>query len=83
MTRSARVRVVAAVTTVALLAGLMAIPVVAAPAAQPETASAKAVFFASDGLRQDLVAKYAAKGLMPTMSPVPQARHHRRPATAC
>ncbi len=27
----------------------------------------KAVFFASDGLRQDLVKRYAAKGLMPTM----------------
>jgi 2',3'-cyclic-nucleotide 2'-phosphodiesterase (5'-nucleotidase family) len=29
--------------------------------------NAKAVFFASDGLRQDLVASYAAQGLMPTM----------------
>ena len=28
----------------------------------------KAVLFAADGLRQDLVAKYAAKGLMPTMA---------------
>jgi 2',3'-cyclic-nucleotide 2'-phosphodiesterase (5'-nucleotidase family) len=28
----------------------------------------KAVFFASDGLRQDLVAKYARDGLLPTMS---------------
>ena len=27
-----------------------------------------AVFFAADGMRQDLVAKYAAQGLMPTMS---------------
>jgi 2',3'-cyclic-nucleotide 2'-phosphodiesterase (5'-nucleotidase family) len=27
-----------------------------------------AVFFTADGLRQDLVAKYAAKGLLPTMS---------------
>jgi 2',3'-cyclic-nucleotide 2'-phosphodiesterase (5'-nucleotidase family) len=32
---------------------------------KPETG--KAVFFASDGLRQDLVKRYAAKGLMPTM----------------
>ncbi|MGH2473720.1 MAG: alkaline phosphatase family protein, partial [Candidatus Limnocylindrales bacterium] len=31
-------------------------------------ASDEAVFFAADGLRQDLVAKYAAQGLMPTMS---------------
>lgn len=29
--------------------------------------TSKAVFFASDGLRQDLVEKYAAKGVMPTM----------------
>src|SRR6185503_9154197 len=28
----------------------------------------KAVFFTSDGLRQDLVVKYAAQGVMPTMS---------------
>ena len=27
-----------------------------------------AVFFAADGMRQDLVAKYAARGLMPTMA---------------
>jgi 2',3'-cyclic-nucleotide 2'-phosphodiesterase (5'-nucleotidase family)/predicted AlkP superfamily phosphohydrolase/phosphomutase len=27
-----------------------------------------AVFFAADGMRQDIVARYAAKGLMPTMS---------------
>jgi len=29
--------------------------------------TSKAVFFASDGMRQDLVEKYAAQGLMPTM----------------
>ena len=29
--------------------------------------TAKAVFFASDGLRQDLVQKYAGQGVMPTM----------------
>ena len=28
----------------------------------------RAVFFTADGMRQDIVAKYAAKGLMPTMS---------------
>ena len=39
----------------------------ARPAAQkPETD--KAVFFAADGLRQDLVAKYADQNLLPTMS---------------
>jgi 2',3'-cyclic-nucleotide 2'-phosphodiesterase (5'-nucleotidase family) len=34
----------------------------------PGKRSAKAVFFASDGLRQDLVARYASRGLLPTMS---------------
>ena len=37
------------------------------PAAVP-AADYSAVFFVSDGLRQDLVAKYAADGLLPTMS---------------
>ena len=53
--------------------------IVSATAAPPGTApadasghdsahqSGKAVFFVSDGLRQDLVAKYADQGLMPTM----------------
>jgi len=31
-------------------------------------AAEKAVFFAADGLRQDIVARYAAQGLLPTMS---------------
>ena len=31
------------------------------------SSAGKAVFFAADGMRQDLVAKYAAQGLMPTM----------------
>jgi 2',3'-cyclic-nucleotide 2'-phosphodiesterase (5'-nucleotidase family) len=36
-------------------------------AARAAAQSEKFVFFASDGLRQDLVAKYAQQGLMPTM----------------
>ncbi|HEX9258610.1 MAG TPA: alkaline phosphatase family protein, partial [Acidimicrobiales bacterium] len=32
------------------------------------TSKSKAVFFAADGLRQDLVAGYAAQGLLPTMA---------------
>ena len=32
------------------------------------SSSGKAVFFAADGMRQDLVARYAARGLMPTMN---------------
>ncbi|MGH9191971.1 MAG: alkaline phosphatase family protein, partial [Acidimicrobiales bacterium] len=65
------------VIVVGLLAGLLATPAAAAPsggsgakaadaAAKPPTA--KAVFFASDGLRQDLVQEYAGQGVMPTMA---------------
>src|SRR6187200_342661 len=66
---------------VALLSAIAVLLVLAAPAAGTLTAAAKnsaaakekapedtAVFFAADGMRQDLVAKYAAKGLLPTMS---------------
>ena len=58
------------VLTVLLIAALL-IPVGAAPA--PVTAAAsnypltnKAIFFASDGMRPDLVDKYVGEGLMPT-----------------
>ena len=33
----------------------------------PPSTPGEAVFFASDGLRQDLVEKYADQGVMPTM----------------
>lgn len=62
-----RVRAIAVLTAVALLSGLLAAPIVAAPVAG-SPASGGAVFFTSDGLRQDLVAKYAAQGVMPTMA---------------
>jgi 2',3'-cyclic-nucleotide 2'-phosphodiesterase (5'-nucleotidase family) len=41
----------------------------AAPAAQPTSngSAGKAVFFAADGMRQDLVERFAAQGQMPTM----------------
>ena len=72
MTRSARLRTPVVVLTLILLAGSATVPAAAAPttatALQPSASSAGAVFFASDGLRQDLVAKYAAQGLMPTMA---------------
>ena len=54
-----------------VVAATSAAPTASAPATQSAAPSAppqgKAVFFASDGLRQDLVAKYADQGLMPTM----------------
>jgi 2',3'-cyclic-nucleotide 2'-phosphodiesterase (5'-nucleotidase family) len=61
-------------TFVLVLIGLLASTAVAPAAAlahgkpghDPDPGTA--VFFASDGMRQDLVEKYAAKGLMPTMA---------------
>ena len=66
---------------VALLSAIAVLLVLATPAAGTLTAAASnsaaakekapedtAVFFAADGMRQDIVAKYAAKGLLPTMS---------------
>ena len=68
MTRSARIRAIAVVAMVSLLSGLLAAPAAAiAPPAAGKTPAPGAVFFVSDGLRQDLVAKYAAQGVMPTM----------------
>ena len=37
-------------------------------AAKPSPGKDGAVFFAADGLRQDIVARYAAKGGLPTMA---------------
>jgi 2',3'-cyclic-nucleotide 2'-phosphodiesterase (5'-nucleotidase family)/predicted AlkP superfamily phosphohydrolase/phosphomutase len=61
-----RRRRVAVLGSIALGIGLVAVP-----ATGPSPVQAKphdrAVFFASDGMRQDLVSKYAAQGVMPTM----------------
>lgn len=68
MTRSRPTRLTFLATIIALLASLIAGPAIAAPpAGKGAPVSGKAVFFASDGLRQDIVAKYAGMGLMPTM----------------
>ena len=61
-----RARMLAVGAAAVLLVGLAPATVVAAPAASAGKID-KAVFFTSDGLRQDLVAKYADLGLMPTM----------------
>ena len=66
---------------VALMGAISVLLVLAAPAAGKLTAAASnsaaakekapsdtAVFFAADGLRQDIVARYSAQGLLPTMS---------------
>ena len=64
--------------SIALLSALAVLLVVVGPAAGKPTAAASAaaekantdtaVLFAADGLRQDIVARYAAQGLLPTMS---------------
>ena len=64
-----RVRVtLAAVATmaVALVLASAAASTTSSSAARP--LATKAVFFAADGMRQDIVARYAAQGGMPTMS---------------
>jgi 2',3'-cyclic-nucleotide 2'-phosphodiesterase (5'-nucleotidase family)/predicted AlkP superfamily phosphohydrolase/phosphomutase len=71
-----RVRPTVLLIVGALLLGLLAVPATGAPlgASAPSAAGKgkaptdKAVFFASDGLRQDLVQKYAGQGVMPTMA---------------
>jgi 2',3'-cyclic-nucleotide 2'-phosphodiesterase (5'-nucleotidase family)/predicted AlkP superfamily phosphohydrolase/phosphomutase len=53
-------------TVLSLLVGLVAAPVAAAPAGQPVPHTEKAIMFASDGMRPDLMESYAAQGVMPT-----------------
>jgi len=57
---------------IASLAALVALATAAAGPASPTSATLNpgkesVIFFAGDGMRQDLVESYAAKGLMPTM----------------
>ena len=64
-----RSRLTAIVTVVALLAAIVpaasaAKPIPPPPAPKPSTD--KAIFFASDGMRPDLVDKYVGEGAMPT-----------------
>ncbi len=53
-----------------LVLGILYVPAAATPAQVSSSSGPKAdklIFFASDGLRQDLVEKYAAMGLLPAM----------------
>ena len=74
MRSSVRRRGIAVLGTLGLLGGLVAVSAAgSSPTAlangqgHGQDTKPKAVFFASDGLRQDLVKKYANQGLMPTM----------------
>ena len=79
MVRSSLRRSTLFLSAIALLASLVATPASAAPPAGKGAPSNTAVFFASDGLRQDIVAKYAAQGLLPTMSARSSRTGRRRP----
>ena len=59
-----RSRLLIALSALVLLASTVPI---ASAASSPVGGKAKAVFFASDGLRQDKVVRYADQGVMPTM----------------
>ena len=79
MTAPVRFRSVALLSALAVLLVLVG-PAAGKPTAAASTAAEKAktdtaVLFAADGLRQDIVARYAAQGLLPTMSRVPQERN--------
>ncbi len=67
MSRS-RTRSVTLISVIALLATLFTVvPMVSAAPSDPAGRSPKAVLFAADGMRQDLVQQYADQGVMPTM----------------
>ncbi len=65
-----KTRMFHAVVLVALLLGLAYVPAgsapVSPPAAPDKPTAQKVIFFAADGMRPDLVERYAAMGLMPT-----------------
>ncbi|NUT54792.1 MAG: hypothetical protein HOQ03_02250, partial [Thermoleophilia bacterium] len=71
MTGKVRLRSVALLCAIAALLVLLAsaggTTTPAASAAQ-KAPTDKAVFFAADGMRQDMIARYASRGLLPTMS---------------
>lgn len=65
-----KTRMFHAVVLVALLLGLAYVPAGSAPVSPPSApdkpTAQKVIFFAADGMRPDLVERYAALGLMPT-----------------
>ena len=67
MSRSRPARFSLLLAIAALLAVSVGAPASAAPPGKGGNTAGKAVFFAADGMRQDIVEKYAAAGVMPTM----------------
>ena len=68
MRRMTLVAVVAVTALAALAAGVANSAAVKATKDKPKASIERAVFFAADGMRQDIVERYAKQGLMPTMS---------------
>jgi 2',3'-cyclic-nucleotide 2'-phosphodiesterase (5'-nucleotidase family) len=65
-----KTRVFPIIVILGLVLGMAYVPAAATPGQAPSSPGPKAdqlIFFASDGLRQDLVEKYAALGLLPAM----------------
>ena len=69
MPRSRPVRLTLLLAIAALLTVSVGAPAAAAPPpGKGGNTAGKAVFFAADGMRQDIVERYAAAGVMPTMA---------------
>jgi len=65
--RSSRSRLIALLSALSLLGSLSAAPVASAPpSAGGKPAADEVIFFAADGMRPDLMERYAAEGAMPT-----------------
>jgi 2',3'-cyclic-nucleotide 2'-phosphodiesterase (5'-nucleotidase family) len=66
VTSHVRIRAIVLFSLVALIAGLVAAPVAAVPPQSGKPSTDKAILFSSDGMRPDLMEKFAAEGQMPT-----------------
>jgi 2',3'-cyclic-nucleotide 2'-phosphodiesterase (5'-nucleotidase family) len=66
VTRSARFRSPVILTVLALLLSVLPAPISAAKPPKDAAHTDKAIFFASDGMRPDLMEQFAAEGAMPT-----------------
>jgi 2',3'-cyclic-nucleotide 2'-phosphodiesterase (5'-nucleotidase family) len=66
VTSSVRIRATVLLSVASLLIGLAAAPAAAAPPPSGKPSTSKAILFSSDGMRPDLMEKFAAEGQMPT-----------------
>ena len=66
VTSYVRIRATVLLTLTSLLVGLVAAPVAAAPPPAGKTSTDKAILYASDGMRPDLMEQFAVEGNMPS-----------------